>query len=102
MKTPLLPFVIASGVAAMSPAFAIAPFNDCPTEAILFQGNPATVYAVDLSTGNYSIKQTDTGAGGTINAVGFNETDRYIYGWNKNRVLSLESIKHSKSRTSRF
>ncbi|MDO6499955.1 LruC domain-containing protein [Photobacterium sanguinicancri] len=84
MKTPLLPFVIASGVAAMSPAFAIAPFNDCPTEAILFQGNPATVYAVDLSTGNYSIKQTDTGAGGTINAVGFNETDRYIYGWNKN------------------
>ncbi|WP_261858134.1 LruC domain-containing protein [Photobacterium sanguinicancri] len=84
MKTPLLPFVIASGVAATSPAFAVAPFNDCPTEAILFQGNPATVYAVDLSTGNYSTKQTDTGAGGTINAVGFNESDRYIYGWNKN------------------
>ncbi|WP_064604611.1 LruC domain-containing protein [Photobacterium sp. J15] len=64
-------------------ANATTPFADCPTEAFLFQGEQATVYAVDLSTGNYETVSTDTGASGVINAVGFNETDRFLYGWNK-------------------
>lgn len=82
------------------PAFAVSPFNDCPTEAFLFQGNPSTVYAVDLATGQYREVGTDTGAGGVINAVGFNEADRYIYGWNKsagtitriNQVYRVEDL----------
>ncbi len=61
----------------------MSPFDGCPTEAFLFQGSPSTVYAVDLATGQYSEVGTNTGAAGVINAVGFNETDRYIYGWNK-------------------
>ncbi|MCW8327924.1 LruC domain-containing protein [Photobacterium sp. SDRW27] len=77
--------LILSSIVLFSPLTVIAasPFNGCPTEAFLFQGEPANVYAVDLATGNYHIVSTDTGAGGVINAVGFNETDRYIYGWNK-------------------
>lgn len=81
----LKPSLVAFGLLSSPlPAFAVSPFDDCPTEAFLFQGSPSTVYAVDLATGQYRTVGTNTGAGGVINAVGFNETDRYIYGWNKN------------------
>ncbi|WP_299018543.1 LruC domain-containing protein [uncultured Photobacterium sp.] len=79
MRSIITPILFLSPPAAM----AAKPFGECPTEAFLFQGEPATVYAVDLSTGNYQTVSTNTGASGVINAVGFNKTDRYIYGWNK-------------------
>ncbi|OZS44032.1 LruC domain-containing protein [Photobacterium sanguinicancri] len=100
MKIHIVPLMLTCGAIASSPVFAATPFSDCPTEAFLFQGNPSNVYGVDLSTGNFNVLQTDTGAGGTINAVGFNETDRYIYGWNKdsntmtriNQLLKVENL----------
>ena len=68
-----------------------APFDLCPTEAFLSQyTNNATHYkSVDLSTGAVSTIQIDDNLGtDSVNAIAFNETDRYIYGFNK-QLLSL-------------
>lgn len=60
------------------------PFTDnggCPSDAFLFQGNPSTVYKIDLSSGFYQASDPMTSS---INAAGFNETDDYIYGYDNN------------------
>lgn len=58
------------------------PFENCPSEAFLFQGNPVSIFGVDLITGSYALLQNDAGMAGNINAVGFNQIDRYLYGFN--------------------
>ncbi|MGF1904237.1 LruC domain-containing protein [Aliivibrio salmonicida] len=60
--------------------FAVA-FDSCPSKAYLFQGKPVSVYGINLVTGTNSLLQDDTGLPSNINGVGFNETDRYIYGY---------------------
>ena len=60
--------------------FAVA-FDSCPSEAYLFQGKPVSVYGINLVTGTNSLLQDNTGLPSNINGVGFNETDRYIYGY---------------------
>jgi hypothetical protein len=60
--------------------FAVA-FDSCPSKAYLFQGKPVSVYGINLVTGTNSLLQNDTGLPSNINGVGFNETDRYIYGY---------------------
>ena len=57
------------------------PFDTCPSKAYLFQGKPVAVYGVNLVTGSYSVLQSDTGLNANINGVGFDEEDRYIYGF---------------------
>jgi len=72
-----------------------APFNTCPTQAFLFQGNPTTVFGINLASGKSSILQANIGVmlgkskNGSVNAVGFDNnvnsdgtSDRYIYGFN--------------------
>ncbi|MGR6838689.1 LruC domain-containing protein [Aliivibrio wodanis] len=59
-----------------------SPFDSCPSKAYLFQGKPVAVYGINLVTGTNSILQSDTGLNANINGVGFNEFDRYIYGFN--------------------
>ena len=59
-----------------------APFSSCPSKAFLFQGNPVAAYGINLATGNYTILESDAGVAGNINGLGFNDTDRYIYGYN--------------------
>lgn len=63
-----------------SKVFAVA-FDSCPSKAYLFQGKPVSVYGINLVTGTNSLLQDDTGLSSNINGVGFNETDRYIYGF---------------------
>ncbi len=63
-------------------AHASEPFATCPSKAYLFQGNPVIVYGVNLVSGSNSILQDDTGMPGNINGLGFNDNDRYIYGFN--------------------
>ena len=58
-----------------------AAFDTCPSKAYLFQGKPVAVYGINLVTGTNSVLQSDTGLNANINGVGFNETDRYIYGF---------------------
>ncbi|HIF9059252.1 TPA: LruC domain-containing protein [Photobacterium damselae] len=57
-------------------------FDSCPSTAFLMQGTPTTVYGVNLTTGSSQTLQTDVGMTGNLNAVGFNETDNYIYAFN--------------------
>ncbi|MFI3246797.1 MAG: GEVED domain-containing protein, partial [Ferrimonas sp.] len=59
------------------------PFEQCPTQAFLFQDPVTKVYGVDLATGKSQLLSVDLGISGTNNAVGFNQTDRYVYGFNK-------------------
>lgn len=64
------------------------PFEECPSEAFLSQYiNGATHYkAVDLATGSITTLQTDDGLNSNnINGLAFNETDRYVYGFNMSK-----------------
>jgi LruC domain-containing protein len=72
-----------------------APFDTCPTKAFLFQGNPTTVYGVNLISGTDIILQNDVGnlsgetSAGNVNGVGFDDfiaedgtSFRYLYAFN--------------------
>ncbi|MBV7317630.1 GEVED domain-containing protein [Shewanella sp. NIFS-20-20] len=65
----------------LSSSLAAAPFDTCPSKAYLFQSQPVQVYGVNLVTGETQLLQGDTGSSANINAVGFDEADRYIYGY---------------------
>ncbi|EDL69618.1 conserved hypothetical protein [Vibrio campbellii HY01] len=67
------------------------PFDTCPSQAFLFQSAPTQIYGVNLVTGSTTLLETDTGIPGNINAVGFDFTDRYLYGYDttENRVVRL-------------
>ncbi|GAA4879671.1 LruC domain-containing protein [Ferrimonas pelagia] len=70
-----------------------APFDQCPTEAFLFQDPTTVVYGVDLVTGKADLLAGSTGISGTVNAVGFDESERYIYGFSKDLkdVVQIDS-----------
>ncbi|MCL1037454.1 LruC domain-containing protein [Shewanella submarina] len=57
------------------------PFDTCPSKAYLFQSAPVKVYGVNLVTGATTLLEDDTGTTANVNGVGFNFTDRYIYGY---------------------
>ena len=58
------------------------PFDICPSQAYLFQSKPVKVYGVNLVTGLTVELEDDTGIGNAnINGVGFDFSDRYIYGY---------------------
>lgn len=63
----------------------VTPFDNCPTEAFLFQKD-TTVYGVDLVTGDYQVLKGDLTLPGNVNAIGFNQTDNYIYGFSKSQL----------------
>ncbi|MEZ8140428.1 LruC domain-containing protein [Enterovibrio sp. FF113] len=67
-------------------AHADVPFDTCPSQAFLFQSSPSKLYGVNLATGGYSELAATTGLNTHINAVGFNDTDRYIYGFDYDNV----------------
>ena len=56
-------------------------FDHCPSFAYLVQGSPATFYGVNLATGYYEELSTSMGTHSSINAIGFNSLDNYIYGF---------------------
>ncbi|MFL7026426.1 LruC domain-containing protein [Enterovibrio norvegicus] len=70
-------------LAMLFPTAVIAdePFDTCPSKAFLFQSSPSKVFGVNLATGGYSELAATTGLNTHINAVGFNDADRYIYGF---------------------
>ncbi|CZF83094.1 hypothetical protein GCE9029_03633 [Grimontia celer] len=75
-----LSVLFAFSVNAETPA-SVEPFDTCPSKAFLFQSSPSKVYGVNLVTGGYSTLAETTGLNTHINAVGFNQSDRYIYGF---------------------
>jgi len=58
-----------------------APFEECPIEAFLVQGNPAKVFGVQLGTGYYSSLADNMGSNNRFNAAGFSSHDGHIYGY---------------------
>ena len=54
----------------------------CPSIAYLFQGFPTSVYAVDLSSGNYILVAPSLVPRGQLNAIGFYRSDGVIWGFN--------------------
>ncbi len=58
-----------------------APFDSCPAQAFLTQGSRSQTYAVDLLTGDYRMLAEDMKTIKSINGLGFNPQDKYIYGW---------------------
>lgn len=59
-----------------------APFSTCPSKAFLFQGNPVSSYGVNLVTGSYQLIEDDPGISANVNGLGFDQQDRYLYGFN--------------------
>ncbi|USD67858.1 LruC domain-containing protein [Vibrio sp. SCSIO 43136] len=72
---------IGLGLAMTHASVIAAPFDTCPSKAYLFQSKPVQVYGVNLVTGQSSLLQGDAGTSSNINGLGFDEADRYIYGY---------------------
>jgi LruC domain-containing protein len=78
---------------SVSHSVSATPFDLCPTQAFLSQySNGATHYkSVDLATGSVTTLQTDDGLeDNVVNAIAFNEADRFVYGFNKNRLALVQ------------
>ncbi|MDR9827877.1 LruC domain-containing protein [Vibrio sp. FNV 38] len=58
-----------------------APFDNCPSQAYLFQSKPVQVYGLNLVTGQSTLLQGNTGTTANVNGVGFDFDSRYIYGY---------------------
>lgn len=59
------------------------PFDSCPSEAFLIQGEPSSLYSVNLVSGYYELLTTSMNTTGSVNAIGFNLADNYLYGYDK-------------------
>ena len=79
-RTPFFKVLLVSTL-LFSTAYA-EPFTTCPSKAFLFQGNPVSIYGVNLVTGNYELLEDDSGISANINGLGFDQQDRYLYGFN--------------------
>ena len=66
---------------SVSEAIVGKPFATCPTEAFLIQDNLATLYGVQLATGQYLQLSNSMGTTNNINAMGFNTHDQFLYAW---------------------
>lgn len=56
-------------------------FTACPTEAFLIQDTVATLYGVELATGQYQQLSNSMGTTNKLNAIAFNFHDQYLYAW---------------------
>ena len=57
------------------------PFTACPTDAFLIQDKLATLYGVQLATGQYQLLSNTMGTTNKLNALAFNFHDQYLYAW---------------------
>ncbi|MBT8446639.1 MAG: transglutaminase family protein, partial [Gammaproteobacteria bacterium] len=72
---------LAAALSVSGAATAATPFESCPTQAFLVQDSVPRMYAADLSTGYVQLLADSLGTSDKFNAVGFNYSDAYIYGW---------------------
>ncbi|MFQ3209319.1 MAG: LruC domain-containing protein, partial [Colwellia sp.] len=66
---------------SVSEAIVGNPFATCPAEAFLIQDTLATLYSVQLATGQYLQLSNTMGTTDELNAMGFNTHDQFIYAW---------------------
>ena len=70
-----IPFLLAAQTAFADP------FVDCPAKAFLTQGSVPQTYSINLVTGDYRSLAPNMGTTSSVNGLGFNPNDRFIYGW---------------------
>lgn len=58
-------------------AIAATPFDNCPSNAFLIQGDPAGVIGVNLVSGTFTTLQSDLGRAERFNAGGFSVNGYY-------------------------
>lgn len=71
---------------AMAQEYAATAFSECSPSAHLTQGTQSRTFGMDLLTGDYSVfadnhEHTGVTDTGSLNALGFNPNDRFVYGW---------------------
>lgn len=71
----LLPLLFAAQTAMADP------FDTCPAKAFLTQGKVSQTFSINLVTGDYRSLAPDMGTKSSVNGLGFNPNDRFIYGW---------------------
>ncbi|MEZ7187507.1 LruC domain-containing protein [Pseudoalteromonas sp. DY56-GL22] len=74
-----------------------APFEECPSKAFLIQGTPAQMFGIDLVSAKAtvlapSLNFSDETNNESVNAVGFNYKDQYMYGFSKQSPKSVVKI----------
>jgi LruC domain-containing protein len=74
-----------------------APFEQCPSKAFLIQGSPAQMYGVDLVSAKTTVLAAamdfaSEANNDSVNAVGFNYQDQYMYGFSKQAPKSVVRI----------
>lgn len=74
-----------------------APFEQCPSKAFLIQGSPAQMFGVDLVSAKTTVLAasmdfTTEANNDSVNAVGFNYQDQYMYGFSKQAPRSVVRI----------
>jgi len=79
MKRALMLFTLLLPV--LSTPVQAAPFEDCPIDAFLIQGNPSQAFGVQLGTGYYRSLASNLGSQNRFNAAGFSYHDGYMYGF---------------------
>ena len=57
------------------------PFEACPEHAWLGQGKRPVMFDVDFIAGHYASLSHNSGTNNSLNAMGFNTYDHYIYAW---------------------
>ena len=73
------------------------PFEECPSKAFLMQGTPASLFGIDLVSAKTTTVATSLTREGavnseSVNAIGFNYKDQYMYGYNKESPGSIVQI----------
>ncbi|MFQ3193284.1 MAG: LruC domain-containing protein [Colwellia sp.] len=66
---------------SISQAIVGQPFAVCPSMAFLVQDTLATLYSVQLATGQYIQLSNIMGTTNELNAMGFNTHDQFLYAW---------------------
>lgn len=88
---------IGVATALMTCFVSAGPFENCPSKAFLIQGTPAQMYGVDLVSAKTKVLAANLDFinevnNESVNAVGFNYQDQYMYGFSKQAPKSVVRI----------
>ena len=73
------------------------PFDECPSQAFLMQNSKAQLYGIDLVSAKPTVLTTELTFANeanneSVNAIGFNYKDQYLYGFSKQLPSSVVQI----------
>ncbi len=74
-------FLLAAPALLLATSVSADPFTECPAKAFLTQGAVPSTYGLNLITGDYQVLAHDMGVKASLNGLGFNSNDSYVYGW---------------------